>query len=71
MLFNSSNNSNCDVLLEKYNGEENNFRRNPFKEVTTKEKISPVNYKKMLFVLKKANLSYYESDKGVRIFFFK
>ncbi|XP_009275200.1 PREDICTED: cytoplasmic tyrosine-protein kinase BMX [Aptenodytes forsteri] len=34
------------------------------KKSQQKKKISPVNYKKRLFVLTKANLSYYEYDKG-------
>uniref|UniRef100_A0A663EQK0 PH domain-containing protein n=1 Tax=Aquila chrysaetos chrysaetos TaxID=223781 RepID=A0A663EQK0_AQUCH len=34
------------------------------KKSQQKKKISPINYKKRLFVLTKANLSYYEYDKG-------
>ncbi|NWH79672.1 BMX kinase, partial [Piaya cayana] len=34
------------------------------KKSQQKKKISPVNYKRRLFVLTKANLSYYEYDKG-------
>jgi len=41
------------------------------KKSQQKKKISPVNYKKRLFVLTKANLSYYKYDKGVRNNFFK
>uniref|UniRef100_A0A8B9MSH4 PH domain-containing protein n=1 Tax=Accipiter nisus TaxID=211598 RepID=A0A8B9MSH4_9AVES len=34
------------------------------KKSQQKKKISPINYKKRLFVLTKASLSYYEYDKG-------
>lgn len=40
------------------------------KKSQQKKKISPINYKKRLFVLTKATLSYYEYDKGVRNIFF-
>uniref|UniRef100_A0A8B9BYD1 PH domain-containing protein n=1 Tax=Anser brachyrhynchus TaxID=132585 RepID=A0A8B9BYD1_9AVES len=36
------------------------------KKSQQKKKISPVNYKKRLFVLTKASLSYYEYDKEVK-----
>lgn len=36
------------------------------KKSQQKKNISPINYKKRLVVLSKANLSYYEYDKGVR-----
>lgn len=37
VLINNDNKSNCDVILGKYNGEENNSRRT-FKEVSTEVK---------------------------------
>ncbi|KAM9388288.1 LOW QUALITY PROTEIN: cytoplasmic tyrosine-protein kinase BMX [Phaethornis superciliosus] len=36
------------------------------KKPQQKKKISPINYKKRLFILTKATLSYYEYDKGIR-----
>lgn len=41
------------------------------KKSQQKKKISPVNYKKRLFVLTKASLSYYEYDKEVKTHFLK
>uniref|UniRef100_A0A8B9SEA7 PH domain-containing protein n=1 Tax=Apteryx owenii TaxID=8824 RepID=A0A8B9SEA7_APTOW len=39
------------------------------KKSQQKKKFSPINYKERLFVLTKANLSYYEYDKEVRSHF--
>lgn len=72
MFINSSNKSNYDVLLGKYIMEKKTILEELLlKKSQQKKKISPINYKKRLFVLTKASLSYYEYDKGVRHNFFK